>query len=96
MLTHLFVRNFAVISQVEFAPQAGLNVFTGETGAGKSVAISALSFVLGARGSSTLIKDGADKLEVRAEFENTLSKSLLQQYGLSGKTLLLARTLDRN
>ena len=96
MLLQLSVRNFAVISQVQFEPKAGLNIFTGETGAGKSVAISALSFVLGARGSASLIKDGADKLEVRAEFENTLSKSLCQKYALTGNTLSLARTLDRN
>lgn len=96
MLTKLSVRNFAVISQVEFSPLAGLNIFTGETGAGKSVAISALSFVLGARGSVSLIKDGAEKLQVQAEFENTLSKPLLQKYALSGKTLVLTRSLDRN
>ena len=96
MLTKLSVRNLAVISRVEFTPKAGLNVFTGETGAGKSVAISALSFVLGARGSISLIKDGADKLEVQAEFENTLSKPLLQKYALSGKALTLTRSLDRN
>ncbi len=96
MLTKLSVRNFAVISYVEFAPQAGLNVFTGETGAGKSVAISALSFVLGTRGSVSLIKDGAERLEVQAEFENTLSKTLLQKYALSGKRLVLTRSLDRS
>ena len=96
MLTGLSVRNFAVISHVEFSPKPGLNVFTGETGAGKSVAISALSFVLGARGSVSLIKDGADKLEVQAAFENTLPQSLSQKYALSGKTFTLNRTLDRN
>ena len=96
MLTKLSVRNFAVISHVEFSPKPGLNVFTGETGAGKSVAISALSFVLGARGSSSLIKDGTGRLEVQAVFENTLSKILLDKYALSGKTLSLSRTLDRN
>lgn len=96
MLTHLFVRNFAVISQVELAPKPGLNVFTGETGAGKSVAISALSFVLGARGSVSLIKDGADKLEVRADFEADLPQPLCKKYALQGQTLSLARTLDRS
>ena len=67
MLHKLSVRNFAVISYVEFSPKPGLNVFTGETGAGKSVAISALGFALGARGSVSLIKDGADQLEVPPE-----------------------------
>lgn len=96
MLKKLSVRNFAVISRVEFEPGPGLNVFTGETGAGKSVAIAALSFVLGARGSVSLIKDGADKLEVRAEFEADLPKPLAQKYALSKKTFTLERTLDRN
>lgn len=96
MLRTLYVHNFAVIGQVEFSPAPGLNVFTGETGAGKSVAISALSFVLGARGSVSLIKDGADKLEVRAEFDNTLSQPLLHKYALQGSTLSLMRSLDRN
>ena len=96
MLKKLFVRNFAVISLVEFEPKAGLNVFTGETGAGKSVAISALSFALGARGSASLIKDGADKLEVRAEFDASgLPHALLQKYAAGEKTLVFTRTLDR-
>ena len=96
MLHKLCVRNFAVISQVEFAPQPGLNVFTGETGAGKSVAISALSFVLGARSSVSLIKDGAQQLEVRAEFDTQgVSAALLHKYAPGEKTLVLQRTLDR-
>ncbi len=96
MLTKLSVRNFAVISQVIVSPQPGLNVFTGETGAGKSVAISALSFALGARGSVSLIKDGADKLEVQAEFEASLPDSLKQKYALKGASFTLMRTLDRS
>lgn len=96
MLKKLSVRNFAVISRVEFEPRPGLNVFTGETGAGKSVAISALSFALGARGSSSLIKDGTDKLEVRAEFDACgLPPALLQKYAPGEKTIVLSRTLDR-
>lgn len=96
MLKKLSVHNFAVISLVEFEPKAGLNVFTGETGAGKSVAISALSFALGARGSASLIKDGADKLEVRAEFDASgLPHALLQKYAAGEKTLVFTRTLDR-
>ena len=96
MLKKLSVRNFAVISSMEFEPKAGLNVFTGETGAGKSVAISALSFVLGARGASSFIKDGADKLEVRAEFDmQGFDAALVHKYGLTEKTLVLTRSLDR-
>ncbi|WP_428053811.1 DNA repair protein RecN [Candidatus Avelusimicrobium facis] len=97
MLQKLSVRNFAVISRVEFTPRPGLNVFTGETGAGKSVAISALGFALGARGSVSLIKDGADKLEVRAEFDTAgLSEELKQKYLLQKNSVVLSRSLDRN
>ena len=52
--------------------------------------------MLGARGSVSLIKDGTEKLEVQAQFENTLSKALLQKYALDGETLTLTRSLDRN
>lgn len=96
MLKKLSVRNFAVISHVEFEPKAGLNVFTGETGAGKSVVISALGFALGARGTASLIKDGADRLEVRAEFDASgVPHALLQKYAASEKPLVFTRTLDR-
>ncbi|MBR3631487.1 MAG: DNA repair protein RecN [Elusimicrobiaceae bacterium] len=95
MLRQLTVRNFAIISSVSFTPKPGLNVFTGETGAGKSVAIAALGFVLGARGSVSLIKDGTDKLEVSAVFDNSLSKTLQQKYNISSATFTLTRTLDR-
>lgn len=96
MLKRLSVHNFAVISHVEFSPKAGLNVFTGETGAGKSVAIAALSFALGSRASVSLIKDGAEKMEVQAEFDtDNIPTSLLQKYAIEGKTILFTRNLDR-
>ena len=96
MLRQLTVRNFAIISSVSFAPKPGLNVFTGETGAGKSVAIAALGFVLGARGSVSFIKDGTDKLEISAVFDNSLPADLQQKYNLSSPTFTLTRTLDRS
>ena len=62
MLSRLRVQNFAIISDLtlDFAP--GLNVFSGETGAGKSIVIEALGFALGARGDVSVIKEGADKM----------------------------------
>jgi len=96
MLKKLSVKNFAVISQVEFTPKSGLNVFTGETGAGKSVAIAALGFALGERASASFIKDGADKLEVQAEFDtHNIPLPLLKKYAVEGDRLLFTRTLDR-
>jgi DNA repair protein RecN (Recombination protein N) len=69
MLKELSIKNFAIIDQlrVEFAP--GLNVFTGETGAGKSIVVDALSLALGERASVDLIRSGSQEAVVEAAFE---------------------------
>jgi DNA repair protein RecN (Recombination protein N) len=69
MLKELSIKNFAIIDQlrVEFAP--GLNVFTGETGAGKSIVVDALNLALGERASNDLIRTGSDEAVVEAAFE---------------------------
>ena len=68
MLTRLTVSNLAVVekAQVEFA--RGLNVLTGETGAGKSVLMGALELVLGGRADSSVVRDGAKEARVEAVF----------------------------
>ncbi len=69
MLKELNIKNFAIIDQVrvEFAP--GLNVFTGETGAGKSIVVDALNLALGERASADLIRTGCDEAVIEAAFE---------------------------
>ena len=69
MLKELSIKNFAIIDQlrVEFTP--GLCVFTGETGAGKSIVVDALNLALGERASADLIRTGADEAVVEAAFE---------------------------
>ena len=69
MLKELSIKNFAIIDQlrVEFAP--GLNVFTGETGAGKSIVVDALSLALGERANVDLIRSGFQEAVVEAAFE---------------------------
>ncbi|MDH4161506.1 MAG: DNA repair protein RecN [Nitrospirota bacterium] len=69
MLKELNIKNFAIIDQlrVEFGP--GLNVFTGETGAGKSIVVDALNLALGERASGDLIRTGAQEAVVEAAFE---------------------------
>jgi DNA repair protein RecN (Recombination protein N) len=69
MLKELNIKNFAIIEnlRVEFTP--GLCVFTGETGAGKSIVVDALNLVLGERASADLIRTGADEAVVEAAFE---------------------------
>lgn len=69
MLQRLFVKNVALIEELDVAFTAGFNVLTGETGAGKSIVIDAVNLVLGERASRELIKHGADKARVEAIFE---------------------------
>ncbi len=69
MLAELSIRNFAVIEKVHIVFGQGFHVFTGETGAGKSIIVDALDLILGGRGSAELVRHGADKAEVEASFE---------------------------
>lgn len=69
MLTCLRVRNFAIIDELEVEFGAGLNVVTGETGAGKSILVDALGLVLGEKGRAELVRTGAPQAEVEALFD---------------------------
>ena len=84
MLLELRVENYAVIDSlaVEFAP--GLNLLTGETGAGKSILIDALSLLLGDKASSEMVRHGADKAIVSGVFDMDERglKKLLEENGV--------------
>ncbi len=69
MLRGLDIRDMLIIDQLELAFQPGLNVLTGETGAGKSILLDALGFVLGWRGRAELVRQGAQQGEVTAWFD---------------------------
>jgi DNA repair protein RecN (Recombination protein N) len=69
MLRGLDIRDMLIIDRLELAFQPGLNVLTGETGAGKSILLDALGFVLGWRGRAELVRQGADQGEVTAWFD---------------------------
>ena len=68
MLVHLAIEDLAIIASTAMELGPGLNVITGETGAGKSIAVGALNLVMGGRAKSTSIRLGADKAEVQALF----------------------------
>ncbi len=101
MLTELSIRNFAIIDELRMQFHAGFNVLTGETGAGKSIILDAVSLVLGERADTTAIRAGSSQAYVEATF--TLSPEalaliapLLAEEGLdeeAGNELLLAREL---
>ena len=71
MLTELRVRDLAVIADVRLTLGAGLNVLTGETGAGKSMLVDALALLLGERASGDLVRPGTDRAVIEAVFEIT-------------------------
>ena len=83
MLKSLRVKNYAVVESVEvdFAP--GLNVLTGETGAGKSVLMGALGFALGARADASVVRDGAKEAEVEADFGDRVVRRTVTREGRS-------------
>src|SRR5436309_7658318 len=68
MITYLKVRNLAIVEEFAIEPGSGLNVLTGETGAGKSLLIDSLEFLRGARGSTEMIRAGSDKMSAEASF----------------------------
>ncbi|MEO6941285.1 MAG: DNA repair protein RecN [Candidatus Kapaibacterium sp.] len=69
MLRSLYIKNYALIEEFTVAFDRGLNIITGETGAGKSIILGAFSLLIGERSSGDLVRSGADKAIVEAEFE---------------------------
>src|SRR6266850_25764 len=74
MITYLKVRNLAIVEELEIEPGSGLNVLTGETGAGKSLLIDSLEFLRGARGSTEMIRAGAEKMSAEAVVDDKIVK----------------------
>jgi DNA repair protein RecN (Recombination protein N) len=66
VITYLKVRNLAIVEELAIEPGPGLNVLTGETGAGKSLLIDSLEFLRGARGSTEMIRGGSDRMTAEA------------------------------
>src|SRR4029078_12576526 len=77
MLTELRIRNFAIIESLTLPLAPGFNVLSGETGAGKSIIVGALSLLLGERGSSDRIRTGADRASVEGVFDASAAKDVL-------------------
>jgi DNA repair protein RecN (Recombination protein N) len=95
MLRSLRVRDFAIISELSLEPGPGLNVFTGETGAGKSILIEALGFLLGARATTAWLRAGASRLCVEGTFDpDDLPAALREQFPAGPAPVVVRRELD--
>ena len=100
MLRTLYIENIAVIEKTSIDFENGLNVLTGETGAGKSIIIDAINAIMGQRTSKEIIRTEADSACVSAQFDD-INQSIvekLDELGFSDDegTLILQRTLNRN
>lgn len=100
MLSELHVRQFALIEDVQLDLQAGMTVFSGETGAGKSMLVDALGAAFGARASSDWVRHGFDRAEVSAVLVgvNRMLAGLFDDYGLEApeENALVLRRVIRN
>ena len=90
------LRDFVIVRSLDLEFQSGLSVLTGETGAGKSILIDALQLALGERADAGVVREGATRCEISAEFDATAPVQLwLQAAGFeAGDSLLLKRTID--
>ncbi|MGQ9599910.1 MAG: DNA repair protein RecN [Anaerolineae bacterium] len=103
MLAELIIQDFAIIDRLDLRFGPGFNVLTGETGAGKSIIVDAVSLLLGGRGDVELIRSGSDRSVLEGVFvldQETQERllPLLEQEGLEGEdpaTLILAREIRR-
>jgi len=95
-LTHITLRDFVIVQTLELDLAQGFSVLTGETGAGKSILIDALQLALGARAESSVVREGASRCEVCAEFDATPAiQTWLEEAGFEiNASLLLRRTVD--
>lgn len=88
MLTHLHIRNYALISHLDIDFQEGFSVMTGETGAGKSIILGALNLVMGARADTKTITEGEERCIIEATFSgNTIASS---------SEIIIRRELNQN
>ena len=89
MLTHLHIRNYALISHLDIDFHDGFSVMTGETGAGKSIILGALNLVMGARADTKAITEGEERCVIEATF-STLSPDA------TPSEIIIRRELNQN
>ena len=102
MLTHLSLKDFVIVRELNLDVQSGLTVLTGETGAGKSILIDALEMILGARTDVGVIREGAQATDLTAIFEvnndvaRYLADAALAADDLLDRSVIIRRMIDQN
>lgn len=101
MLRYLHIKNFAIIDSLQLSFQAGLNIISGETGAGKSILVGALNLLLGGRASADLIRSGQEEALVEAAFDLAESpeiKKVLNVWDIADEDgqIIIRRVLSRS
>lgn len=101
MLRNLSIRDFVIVEAVELELAKGFSVLTGETGAGKSILVDALELLMGGRADAGVVREGAERAELAAEFEVAKDQPLteyLEKSELAGDpgVLLVRRVIDRS
>jgi DNA repair protein RecN (Recombination protein N) len=101
MLKFLTICDFIIVSTLELDFSTGFTALTGETGAGKSILIDALSLALGGRGDATMVRTGGDRLDIAAEFdiaEMANLQTILREQELEGdaNVCLMRRVIDNS
>lgn len=100
MLTELYIKNFAIIDELTISFHDGLNILSGETGAGKSIIIGAVSLILGDRASADMIRSDEDSATVEALFDisgqDDLKSRLAGMGSLAGNELVIKRIVSRS
>ncbi|MGV7207856.1 DNA repair protein RecN [Oxalobacteraceae bacterium A2-2] len=97
MLRTLSIRDFVIVDQIELEFSAGFTVFTGETGAGKSILIDALTLALGGRGDASVVREGAAKADITADFapgEAARAWLAAHEFAVEEGGALLRRVID--
>ncbi len=107
MLSHLSIQNFVIVTALEIDFEAGFTVFSGETGAGKSILLDALSLLLGMRADAAMVREGQSRADISAQWEVSVSvQNWLVEHDLAAKeemesstemhSVLLRRVIDAN